>query len=93
MDEMFDAIISIYGKQTGFAHQNVCDTYSNRCRSRVLLAIRMGKLNAIGAGVQDSSFSAITYSVKFLPEIPIVLFVLAKYVKMFANDLCSGTGK
>ncbi|KAB5513819.1 hypothetical protein DKX38_027725 [Salix brachista] len=78
MDEMFDAIISIYGKQTGFAYQNVCDAYSNRCRSRVLLAIRTGKLNAIGAGVQDSSFSAITYSVKFLPEIPIVLFVLGK---------------
>ena len=93
MDEIFDAIVSIYDKQTGFAYQNVCDACSNRCQSRVLLAIRMGKLNANGVGVQGSSFSAITYSVKFLPEIPIVLFVLEKYVKMFANDLCSGTGK
>ncbi|KAL3566043.1 hypothetical protein D5086_031458 [Populus alba] len=51
---------------------------SNQGQFPVLLAIQMGKLNASGVEALDSSFLAITYSAKFLPEIPLVLFVLER---------------
>jgi hypothetical protein len=79
---MFDAIISVSDK---FYISNVRDGYSNQGQFRVLPAIQMGMLNASGVGVQVSSFLAITCSAKFLPEIPLVLFVLERYVKMLAN--------
>jgi hypothetical protein len=81
---MIDAIISVSDK---FYISNVRDGYSNQDQFRVLPAIQMGMLNASGVGVQGSSFLAITCSAKFLPEIPLVLFVLERYVKMFANRL------
>ncbi|KAL3587147.1 hypothetical protein D5086_014014 [Populus alba] len=72
---MFDAIISVSDK---FYTSNVRDGYSNQGQFRVLPAIQMGMLNASGVGVQGSSFLAITCSAKFLPEIPLVLFVLER---------------
>ncbi|KAH8482879.1 hypothetical protein H0E87_030101 [Populus deltoides] len=61
-----------------FCLSNVSGAYSNQGQLRVLLAIQRGKLNANGVRAQDSSFLAITCSAKFLPEIPLVLFVLER---------------
>ena len=79
---MFDAIISVSDK---FYISIVCDGYSNLGQFRALHAIQMGMLNASGVGARDSSFSVITCSAKFLPEIPLVLFVLERYVKLLTN--------